>query len=63
MRLRKVIDDHLIMQRKSRSDFAKEIGMSKQAVGRWLNGSMHVSGEHLASLMVYLLSDEPEDTA
>ena len=37
--------------------------MSKQAVGRWLNGSMHVSGEHLAALMVYLLSDEPEDTA
>ena len=43
MRLRKVIDDHLVMQRKSRTDFANELGMSK---ARWGAGSTaHVKCE------------------
>ena len=60
MRLRKVIDNHLVIERLTRSDFSKEMGWSPSQVSRWLNGGKHgnLSGQHLSELLRWLLEDE-----
>lgn len=57
MRLRKVIDNYLVLQRLSRSDFSREMGWSKGTVSRWLNGGK-LDSQHLSELIRWLLEDE-----
>ena len=58
MRLRKIIDDHLTMNRISRTDWSESVGMSKQTGGRWLNGKADLNGENFKQLLLWLLEDE-----
>ena len=60
MRLRKIIDDHLTMNRRSRTEWSEEVGMSKQTGGRWLNGRADLSGQNFKALLLWLLEEETE---
>ena len=57
MRLRKVLENHLLLARKQQKDFAQEIGWPESSLSRFLNGKS-VSQEHLAKLICWLLTDE-----
>ena len=57
MRLRKVIENHLVLERQSRVDFSKEMGWSPSLTSRWLNGK-ELSAQHLSKLLRWLLEDE-----
>ena len=57
MRLRKVLENHLLLTRKQQMDFAQEIGWPESSLSRFLNGKS-VSQEHLAKLICWLLTDE-----
>ena len=57
MRLRKVIDNYLVIERVSRLDFSKGMGWSPSQVSRWLNGK-ELSAQHLSELIRWLLEDE-----
>ena len=60
MRLRKVLENHLLLDRKNQRDFADEIGWSHSSLSRFLNGKS-VSQEYLAKLICWLLTEEGHD--
>ena len=57
MRLRKVLENHLLLARKQQKDFAQEIGWTESCLSRFLKGKS-VSQEHLAKLLCWLLTEE-----
>ena len=57
MRLRNVLENHLLLARKQQKDFAQEIGWTESSLSRFLNGKS-VSQEHLAKLICWLFTDE-----
>ena len=57
MKLAKVIDSYLILERKTRVEFADELGIPSSTVSRWLNGGVP-SGPNLAAVIAWLLEEE-----
>ena len=55
MRLRKVIDNHLVLERMSRKEFSREMGCSPSQMSRWLNGDGNIGALTLANLLRWLL--------
>ena len=60
MRLTKVIDDHLRMERKTRTQFAEELGVSKNVMSRFLRGQP-VHGNTFSKVMIWLLEQDEDD--
>ena len=58
MRLRTVIDDYLVINRKTPSDLSRELGWPPSSATRWLNGQSQLPGDRLAQLIAWLLSSE-----
>ena len=54
IQLAKLIDDHLVLSRKSQKDFAAEIGVPKGALSRFLNGKA-ISQDHVLTLVHWTL--------
>ena len=48
------------MNRRSRTEWSEEVGMSKQTGGRWLNGRADLSGQNFKALLLWLLEEETE---
>lgn len=61
MNLKQVIDDHLVMSRKDRAEFAKHVGLSGPRFSRWLNGTGDMSADHMGNLVRWLLKTEDVD--
>ena len=54
IQLAKLIDDHLVLSRKSQKDFAAEIGVPKGALSRFLNGKA-ISQDHVLTVVHWAL--------
>ena len=65
MRVQRVIDDHLAMNRVSRKDFAEAVGLSPSSASKWLSEQQDLSGQGMVKVMRWLFSNEatlPEET-
>ena len=58
MRLRKVINNHLVIERMDRKELAEQLGWNQSTMTRWLNGKGGLSSDHLAKLIRWLLEEE-----
>lgn len=59
LRLARVVDDYLLLNRIQRKDFAADTGLSASVVTRWLNGRA-ISEENLAAVLRWLLDEVSE---
>ena len=59
MKLRTVIDNYLVMSRKSRSELSLELGLHSTTMSRFLTGH-DISQTHFAALLIWLLREEDD---